>query len=101
VKRRTVILAPEAVEDLRKIYDWIADRTSELVAKRYVDRIQAFCAGFDNASERGHKRDDIRPGLRVAGFELRLTIAFTVDADLATILRIFYGGQDWERMLAN
>ena len=100
MKRRVVILAPEAIEDLRRLYDWLANRTNELVAKRYVDRIEAFCRGFDTASERGHRRDDLRQGMRIAGFERRVTIAFAVDTDRVTILRIFYGGQDWERTLA-
>lgn len=94
------MLGPEAIEDLRRLYDWIADRTNEHVAKSYVDRIKAFCMGFDLASERGRKRDDIRTGLRIAGFERRATIAFTVGGSQITILRIFYGGQDWEEELS-
>jgi len=38
-------------------------------------------------------------GLRVVGFERRVTIAFEVDDERVTILRIFYGGVDWERAL--
>jgi toxin ParE1/3/4 len=30
------------------------------------------------------------------GFERRVTIAFEVGADTVTILRPFYGGQNWE-----
>jgi plasmid stabilization system protein ParE len=41
-------------------------------------------------------RDDIRPGLRVVGFERRATIAFRVEDDRVTILRIFHGGRDWQ-----
>ena len=35
-------------------------------------------------------------GLRIIGFERRITIAFTVDDSQVTILRVFYGGKDWE-----
>ena len=69
------------------------------VAFNYVDRIEAFCYGLDLASERGSRRDDIRPGLRVLGFERRLTIAIAVTPDQITVLRLFYGGQDWEKKL--
>jgi toxin ParE1/3/4 len=31
---------------------------------------------------------------RLAGFERRVAIAFTVSADAVTILRILYGGRD-------
>ncbi|MEM5501433.1 hypothetical protein WNY59_07505 [Ahrensia kielensis] len=41
-------------------------------------------------------RDDIRSGLRIVGFEKRLTIAFIVSNTNVTILRIFYGGKNWE-----
>jgi toxin ParE1/3/4 len=44
-------------------------------------------------------RDDIRPGLRVVGFERRVTIAFAVGEAGVTIVRVFYGGQDWEEAL--
>jgi hypothetical protein len=31
---------------------------------------------FETAGERGMRRNDIRPGLRVVGFERRATMAF-------------------------
>jgi toxin ParE1/3/4 len=42
-------------------------------------------------------RDDVRPGLRVVGFERRVTVAFQVAGDNLTILRILYAGRDLER----
>jgi toxin ParE1/3/4 len=45
------------------------------------------------------RRDDIRPGLRTIGFERRATIAFQVKRAEVVIVRIFYGGQDYERAL--
>lgn len=59
-------------------------------------RIDTCCLELDLASERGHLRDDVRPGLRIVGFKRRVTVAFSVDHDHVTILRVFYGGQDWE-----
>lgn len=94
--RRAVILSPEARADLLHLYDWIAEAASPAAALAYVERIEAYLRSFDLASERGTLRDDIRPGLRMIGFQRRLSIAFTVDAERVTILRIFYGGQDWE-----
>lgn len=96
MKRRTVIFTPEARDDLFHLYDWIAGAASPDLALAYVERIEKFCLGLDFASERGHRRDDIRPGLRITGFERRVTIAFIVDDEKASILRLFYGGQDWE-----
>jgi toxin ParE1/3/4 len=60
----------------------------------YIARIEAFCRRFDLAGQRGHSRDDIRAGLRIVGFERRVTIAFHVDAKAVVIDRIFYGGRN-------
>jgi len=38
-------------------------------ALAYVERLEGYCLGFDLASERGHRRDDIREGLRTVGFD--------------------------------
>jgi toxin ParE1/3/4 len=83
-----------------KIYDWIADAANPAVAMSYIERLEAWCLGFDLASERGHRRDDVRSGLRIIGFERRATIAFAVEEDRVTILRLFQGGQDWERVFS-
>lgn len=93
---RKIVFAPEARDDLLALYDWISARAGPATALAYIERIEAYCLGFSAASERGHRRDDIRPGLRITGFERRVTVALTVDAKKVTILRLFYGGQDWE-----
>jgi toxin ParE1/3/4 len=100
VKRRTVVFSPEAKDDLRQIYDWIADAASPAVAISYIERLETWCLEFDLASQRGHIRDDVRPGLRIVGFERRVTVAYAVDEDRVTILRLFYGGRDWERVFS-
>ena len=97
--RRTVVYGPAAREDLFALYDRIAAATSPNVALAYGLRLRDHIAGFDLASERGTPRDDIRRGLRTVGFEHRVTIAFRVQAERVLILRVFYGGQDWEAVL--
>ena len=99
MKHRRVVFTPEARHDLFELYDWVAARAGSQIALTYIERIEAYCLGFDIVSERGHRRDDISPGLRIVGFERRITIAFAVDADHVTILRLYYGGQDWETKL--
>ena len=39
-------------------------------------------------------RDDLLPGLRVVGFERRVSIAFHIDGERVTFDRILYGGRD-------
>lgn len=99
MNERPVEFAPEAFDDLMQLYDWIANAASPETAIRYIDRIETYCRGMGVAPERGHKRDDIRPGLRIVGFERRISIAFTVCETRVTILRLFYGGRSWEAFL--
>ena len=96
MKRRSIFIDPIAQSDLLNIFDFIAEAAGPERATAYVERIMAFCMSFDLASERGQKRDDVRPGLRVTGFERRITIAFEVTRTEVRFLRFFYGGADWE-----
>jgi toxin ParE1/3/4 len=97
---REVIFSPEAEADLFELYDYIADRSGPMRAIGYVGRIEKYCLGFAHAGERGTKRDDLRPGLRIVGFERRVTIAFHVTPRTVTIDRILYGGRDVRRAIA-
>lgn len=99
MKERRVVFSPEAQADLAGIYDFLAGAAAPSVALNYIERLEGYCAGMALGSERGHRRDDVRPGLRIVGFERRITIAFTVSANAVTILRILYAGRDWENEL--
>jgi toxin ParE1/3/4 len=81
MKVRQVLFSVEAEAELLQIYDWIADKTAPDVALAYVVRVQEFCQRLEVGSERGRSRDDIRPGLRIIGFERRSTIVFVVDPE--------------------
>lgn len=96
MRARRVDFAPEAVADLAAIADWVAEVAGIAAASSYLDRLEDFCLRLDIASERGQARDDIRPGLRVVGFERKLTIAFVVEEECVTILRIHAGGRNWD-----
>ena len=67
MKHRRVVFTPEARHDLFELYDWVAARAGSQIALTYIERIEAYCLGFDIVSERGHRRDDICPGLRIVG----------------------------------
>lgn len=54
---------------------------------------------LETSPARGTRRDDIRPGLRTIGFERRATIAFRIVDREVVIIRIFYGGRDFESIL--
>lgn len=97
MEARRVEFDEAAAADLDGIYDMIADAAGPHMALSYTLRIHRACMRIDLASERGTRRDDIRPELRILGFERRVTIAFVVLPERVTILRIFYGGADWEQ----
>lgn len=98
---REVVFAPEAEDDLLQIYDFIADRASPERAYAYAERIRSYCLAFDAFPKRGLRRDELRRGLRIVGFERRVTIAFHVTPALVVIDRILYGGRDVEGLLAD
>ena len=100
MKTRAVVFSPEAHADLLALYDWIAEAASPDIALAYIDRLETYIRGFNLASERGMRRDEIRPGLRTVGFERRVTIAFNVTERQVVILGIFHGGQNWQDMLS-
>jgi toxin ParE1/3/4 len=99
VKRREVTFLPHAEADLIGLYGYIAEESGHDVAGGYVERIQAACTALETFPERGTRRDEIRPGLRTMGFERRATIVFQVMKAEVVIVRISYGGQDYERAL--
>jgi toxin ParE1/3/4 len=99
MKKYEVSFRPLAEADLFGLYRYIAEDAGHEVAGTYIDRIEAACMALETFPERGTRRDDIRPGLRTMGFERRATIVFQVMGSEVVIVRIFYGGRDYERAL--
>ena len=95
--RYTVVSTPEAQDDLLDLYDYIADHSSPALALGYMVRIEKSCLSLNTLPERGTRREDLRPGLRIMGFEHRALIAFQVSERSVAILRILYGGRSIER----
>ena len=95
----TVRFDERATRQLEGIDDWIASNGSPRAAESFIDAILDECASLGVYPHRGHRRDDILPGLRTLGFRRRVVIVFSVQADTVAILGIFYGGQDYESTL--
>ena len=96
MKHYKVRLSPEAETDLVHIHDHVETRSaSTATADRYIERIAGFLSSFDMYPERGTVRDEVRPGLRVVGFERNISVAFIVEAYDVVILRILAGGQEF------
>jgi len=99
MKRFDVTFRPLAEADLFDLYRYIAHEAGRDVAGAYIDRIEAACLSLATFPERGRRRDDIGPGLRTIGFQRRAMIVFQVMVPEVVIIRVFYGGQDYERLL--
>lgn len=92
---RRVTFQHAAQADLISLYEYIGERSGVARARAYVDRIEAACLALADYPERGTLRDDLRPGMRVIGFERRVAIVFSVESDgTVRIGRIVYGGRD-------
>ena len=96
-----VIFTPLALRQIDDLHRYISENSGDAIADGYIGRIVAHCTRFDLFPERGTRRDDILPGLRIIGFERRLTIAFVVTPETVLIEGLFYGGQDIETKLKN
>ena len=89
-----IVFAPEARDDLEALYLYISGQNGASRAIAYLDRIEKFCLTFMDFPERGAKRDDLFPGLRIVGFERRISIAFGISGDTVIFYRFLYGGRD-------
>ena len=88
-----------ALRDLQSIYRHIAAE-SPSNAYRFVTAIEDRCELIVSAPLSGRLRADLRPGIRIVPFRRRVVIAYRVAGTSIDILRIFYGGQDYEAILA-
>ena len=77
----------------------IAEAASPDIAAQYTEAIVSYCDSLRTFPLRGTRRDDVRPGLRITNYKKRAVIAFDVDADVVSIIGVFYGGQNYETIL--
>ena len=95
MKRRTVTLTPQALDDLDELIEWMGQRVGAEAALAYAARLEDYCAGLAFASERGQRLRGLRPGVRMIGFGRRVAVLFAVSDNEVTILRLHYGGRNW------
>jgi toxin ParE1/3/4 len=98
---RRVLLRPAAEADLTGLYHYIVERSGYPErAIAYIRRIRTYCETLASFPERGTRRDDVRRGLWVIGFERRVVIAYIIlETGDIEIGRIFYGGRDYEAIM--
>lgn len=70
-------------------------------ARQILASVEDRCESLRDFPLRGRARDDLLPGIRILPFEGKVTIAYRANAVEVEIVRIFFGGQDYERALSD
>ena len=91
-----VELRPSALDDLRAIYDWVADHSDEAAAAAYRDRILQACMRLIDFPNRGSRRDHLLPGLRAVSFQRRAMILYLIEGPKVVMVRVLHHGRDQE-----
>ncbi len=91
---------PRAEEDLEAIYRFIA-QDSPARALDFIERIQKRCDLLRDSPEQGRARPDLRPDLRIVPYGRSVVIAYHIAGDALEVVRIFYGGQDYETIMSD
>jgi toxin ParE1/3/4 len=94
-----LIYRPRAAEDLEVIYRFIA-QDSPVRAFSFIERIQKRCDLLRDSPEQGRARPDLRPNLRIVPYGRSVVIAYQIAENSVEIVRIFYGGQDYEAIMS-
>jgi plasmid stabilization system protein ParE len=97
--RYSVVFTPEALAQVEELFRYVAQAAGADAASRYTNAIVTYCEGLHSFALRGTRRDDIRPGLRITNYKKRAVAAFAVEADVVSVLGVYYGGQDYESVL--
>lgn len=98
---RKVVYSTLARHQITELYLWIAEQSGFADrAENYVTAIFDCCDELADFPFVGTARDDLRPGLRTLGFRRRAVIAFAVTDETVDVLGVFYGGQDYETLIA-
>jgi len=96
---------PEARQQLHELDEWISEKASTDVARRFVAAILDHIDGIVVFPLAGRSRDDIRPGMRTTTYNKRTVIAYEIDVSsgetVVNVLGVFHGGQQWEAVLGD
>ena len=104
MKQYKVIYTPEAKNDLKAVYSYIAFTLKEReIAKKQVDRIRDSIRDLDTSPER-YTAVDWEPwsSMGMRKFPMNnYVVYYNVDREerVVTIIRIFYGGRDVEGII--
>ena len=93
MRKIRVSFRPAAQDDLEGLFDFLRVAAGARVANGYVERVLVTCLGLSDFPSRGAPRNDLHPGIRMIGFERRVTIFYRVSEEVE-IVRVLYAGRD-------
>lgn len=96
---RELVFTPAARADLEEIF-WFIAADNPRRARSYVAEIEQACRNLCDMPEKGVRRPDLRPGLRIFPLWRRIVIAYELPEDRVDVLRIFSAGQDYEAIIS-
>lgn len=99
MRSRRVTYGPRAEADFERIFKHLSDLASPYAALAVVERIEATISRLNLAAERGTRRDDLIEGLRIVPLGDRAVCAIRVRETDVLVVRVFYGGEDWEALV--
>jgi toxin ParE1/3/4 len=88
----------KAEEDLASIHRYIGSRDTAAAAK-FLDAIEARCQSLADFPLQGRARDDLGSGHCILFYAKRVVILYRVIDDRIEILRVLYGGRDYESLV--
>jgi toxin ParE1/3/4 len=100
MRRRRIEYTPRARRDLIAIGQWVHDVASRDTARSCMHRVRQRIESLRDSAERGSVRDGPVDNLRVIGLMRSISVAFVTTEDVVRILRVMYGGQDWQSDLS-
>lgn len=92
-----VRFSEEALSDLEDIFFLLIDNGAAVeVGLHYIERIRQRCATIGDAPQGYPLRPRLGPGIRLVPFERSATIVYRLSGGAVEIIRVLYGGRDYE-----
>ncbi len=100
MQRLPVLYRQGAVSDLDSIFDYLLEQGASIRAARgFVGRLEAQCERIGNLPEGYPARPEFGAGVRMAPFEHSAVIVYRLAEAAVEILRVYYGGRDYETLM--
>ena len=102
MKTLPVVLLESAIADLSDTALFIANQSQSLdVGLSFTARIERKCHEIGNVPFGGVDRPEFGKGIQMTPFENSAVILYRVYNDVVEIVRVFYGGQNYDTIMGS